>query len=63
MMVIRAIFTVDCPATPPAHDAVTGYYGSSGASLRCGVDPGKEGGSRREAGLIQEAYDMVYGSA
>jgi len=56
--VVRASFTVDCPAVIPVHGSVTGYYGSSGASLKCGVDPGKAGG---EASWIQEAYDMTCG--
>jgi len=58
--VVRASFTVDCSDATPAHGTVTGYYGSSGVSLRCGVDPGKEGGKQA---WIQEAYDMACGSA
>ncbi|MGX9889070.1 hypothetical protein [Streptomyces sp. NPDC002276] len=58
--VVRASFTVDCPAAPPARGSVTGYYSSSGASLQCGVDPGKEGG---KLAWVQEAYDMTCGPA
>ncbi|MBK6018272.1 hypothetical protein [Streptomyces sp. MBT53] len=56
--VVRASFTVDCPAANPVHGSVTGYYGSSGASLQCGVDPGKAGG---KASWVREAYDMTCG--
>ncbi|MFE9605386.1 hypothetical protein [Streptomyces hokutonensis] len=56
--VIRASFTVDCPAATPVHGSMTAYYGSSGASLKCGTDPGTAGG--KEA-WIQEAYDMTCG--
>ena len=56
---VEASFTADCSGTP-VFGSVSSWHGSSGASLRCGVDPSDEGG---DEAWIAEAYTLTCGKA
>ncbi|MFI8532784.1 hypothetical protein ACIGMX_21400 [Streptomyces aquilus] len=55
---VDASFTADCGGTTPVYGSVSTWYGSSGASLRCGVDPAEHGDRER---WVTEAYTLACG--
>lgn len=52
--VVEASFALDCSgsADTPIHGSLTSWYGSSGASMKCGIVPEK-------GKWFREAYDLV----